>query len=281
MKNRYIPYGYRIRNGKHCIYEAEAEAIKEVFQLYCSGQSYKSIAEILRTSNHPPYSAKGWNKHHVKRMLENGKYIGGGYPAILSKKQFDAARAVHDKKMVSTVTQYVPSDILWERLRCGECDGRLLRNGSPAAARGITQLRCKNSECSYGIDIAQSKLHGAILSLLNRLIADVRKCPCGKYEQTPETLRLANNISRSIEKPDDPSEATGLIFKGIAARYGSIMEPPRLPPRIQYGDKNRLSEMDWNLFREAVSYISLSCKGIGLTTISGNHIFMEGEDEML
>ncbi len=280
MKNRYIPYGYRIRDGEHCIHEAEAETVKEVFRLYSTGQSYTAIAEILRISGYPPYGANGWNKHHVKRMLENGKYIGEcGYPVILSKEEFDAARAAHDEKAVSNAPQGLPSDVLWDRLRCGECGGRLLRNGSPAPSKGISQLRCESRECGYGIDIALDELHGAVLSLTNRLIDNVRKHPCGQYAQTPEALRLANEISRGIARPDDPDETARLILEGAAARYGGITEPPRLPLPIQYGDKNRLSEMDWNLFREAVSHISLARVGIGLTTISGCKIYMEREDE--
>lgn len=280
MKNRYIPYGYRIRDGCLNVRPAEAETVKEVFRLYCDGYSYKVIAAILNASEYPPHGSSGWNKHHVKRILENGKYTGeSGYPAILTKEKFDAARAVHDEKTISTALQGVPSDILWKRLRCGECGGRLLRIGSPAAAKGIIQLRCENRECGYGTNIAQADLNKAILSLMNRLIADVRKHPCGQYEQTPEALRLANEISRGIVRPDDPDETTRVILEGIAARYGGILEPPRLPPQVQYGDENRLCEMDWNLFREAVSHISLAHNGTGLTTLCGYEIFMEGEDE--
>ncbi len=279
-KNRYIPYGYRIKDGKLCINPLEAGAVQEVFRLYSAGQSYRSIADIMNASNHPPHGENGWNKHHVKRMLENNKYTGeAGYPAILSKEEYEAARATHDGKIVSTTSQETPEGVLWERLRCGVCGSRMLRNGSRAASKKIIQLRCENKECGYSEDIPQQILHSGILALMNRLISDTRKHPCGRYEQTPEALRLANEVGRGIAKPDDPDKTVRLILEGIGARYGGIQEPPRLPPAMQYiDDDNRLFEPDWELFKGVVSHISLTRDGLGLTTISGYVIFI-GKDE--
>lgn len=278
MKKRYIPYGYKIRDGKLCVNDIEAEAVKEVFRLYSNGRSYEMVAAIMDDSEYPPHGKSGWNKHHIKRMLENKKYIGeNGFIAILTNEEFRAARRAYDAKGIQNDPTGSPEDVLWERLTCGECGDRLLRNGSPAAAKGIIQLRCENRECGYGVNIPMTELLNNVLRMINYLIADTRKCPCGRYEQTPESMRLANGISSGIARSDDPGKTVRLILQGAAVRYGGIHEPPRLPLKIQYGDENRLSEMDWNLFGEAVSYISLAYMGTGLKTISGYEIFMESE----
>lgn len=277
-KNRYIPYGYRIRNGKLSVHSAEAETVKAVFRLYRDGQSYKAIAEIMNDSDYPPHGENGWNKHHIKRMLENGKYIGeSDYPAILTKAEFHTARDVYAAKGIQNAPTGKPADVLWERLACGGCGSRLLRNGSPASAKGLIQLRCENSGCGHAMDIPQATLHSAVLDLMNRLIADVREHPCGRYEKTLEALRMANEISRGIARPDEPGETAKMILQGITERYGGIKEPPRLPPEIQYGNESRLFELDWELFKGAVSHISLAREGMGLTTIIGYEIFMERE----
>jgi hypothetical protein len=286
MKNRYIPYGYRIRDGRLSTHDMEAEAVKEVFRLYTGGQSYIAIAIIMNGREYPKHNDNGWNKHHIKRILENSKYAGEfDYPAILSKEQFEAARAVHDDKAVSNAPQGASSDILWQRLRCGECGGRLLRNGSPSIAKGVIRLRCENNDCGYGINIPMAELDSVLLALFSTLISETRRYSCGIYERTPESIRLENEIRRSIDNPGDPDVTTKMILEGITTRYGGIKEPPRLPPEIQYGHESRLLpvpfrvEMDWNLFKEAVSYITIAHEGIGLTTISGYEIFMESEVE--
>ncbi len=279
-KIRNIPYGYRIRDGRLCINPLEADAVKEVFKRYQAGLSFQGIADILNQSSHPPYAVNGWNKHHVKRMLENGKYTGeAGYPVILSKEEYDCARALSDTRAFTKTPQGSTEDILWERFRCSACGGRMLRIGSPVSVGGIAHLRCDNTECAFRINTPKDEIDRTILHLMNRLITDTRKTPCGRYDQTPEALRLANEINRGIAKPDDPDATVQLILKGIGARYGGIQEPPRLPPQMQYtDDDNRLFELDWELFKGAVSHIYLTCECMGLTTISGYVIFI-GKDE--
>lgn len=274
-KNRYIPYGYGIRDGRLCINAFEAQAVQETFRLYSGGHSYKDIADRMNNSSHPPYGANGWNKHHVKRMLDNGKYAGeAGYPAILSKEAYDAARAAVEIRTFSRTSRGASEDVLWERLRCGACGSRMLRIGTPVSVGGIAHLRCDNAGCALRVGIPKDELDNIILTLMNRLIFDTRKQPCGRHEHTPDALRLANEINRGIARPDDPDETVKLIMEGIGARYGGIQEPPRLPPQLQYGDENRLFEPNWELFKGAVSHISLTREGMGLTTISGYDIFI-------
>ena len=78
MANRYIPFGYEIRDGVICIVERETEVVQSVYALYIQGMSLLAIAERL---NMLPitYASDGraWDKHMVKRILENPKYKGG------------------------------------------------------------------------------------------------------------------------------------------------------------------------------------------------------------
>ncbi len=281
LMQRYIPYGYRICDGQLCVNSAEAGAVVEVFRFYLAGRSYKSIAEGLNQSKHPPYGENGWNKHHVKRILENRRYLGAdGCPAIIAAEQFTAARAIHDEMAIPNAPLGVPPDALWKRLQCGECGGRLVRNIYPRLAKGSVHLWCEG--CGFKTVASLAELHSAVLALMNRLADDVRLHSCGQYGQTPTTLRLANAIARGIAHPVDSEEAARLILEGVSARYAGIAEPPRLPPQLQYGaygNENHLSGLDWSLFREVVSHISLGHTGLGLTTLSGYSIFLEGEIE--
>ena len=46
-KNRYLPFGYHIQNGVLCIHEAEVAVVRQVFEDYQAGMSYRRIAESL------------------------------------------------------------------------------------------------------------------------------------------------------------------------------------------------------------------------------------------
>ena len=78
LKNRNIPFGYCMINGKYALNTAESEVVKKIFTDYISGKSLKTIAAEMQI----PYNANKttWNKNMVSRALENKKYIGeNGY----------------------------------------------------------------------------------------------------------------------------------------------------------------------------------------------------------
>ena len=84
MINRKILYGYRIRNGILEIVPEEQQTVKRIFTLYNAGASYQGISDALNQGN-IPYSQEVplWNKHKVKRLLENPRYTDqDDYPAI-------------------------------------------------------------------------------------------------------------------------------------------------------------------------------------------------------
>ncbi len=93
LKNRNIPFGYCIINGKYAINEKEAEAVRKIFADYIGGESLKTIAAEM---NIPYISGKQfWNKNMVCRVLENAKYIGeNGFPQIITVEDFEQAARI-------------------------------------------------------------------------------------------------------------------------------------------------------------------------------------------
>ena len=76
-KNRYLPFGYRIRNGEIVIEPVEANIVRKAFEEYAAGASYASIAMAFQYSGVRYHAdTPEWNKNMVKRMLENIRYVG-------------------------------------------------------------------------------------------------------------------------------------------------------------------------------------------------------------
>ena len=97
LKNRNIPFGYCVINGKYAINEIEAQAVREIFEKYINGKSLKTIAAEMQI----PYNSckTAWNKNMVARVLENRKYIGGnGYPRIVSDEEFNSASQIKSER---------------------------------------------------------------------------------------------------------------------------------------------------------------------------------------
>ena len=93
LKNRSIPFGYCMVNGKYALNAPEAEAVRKIFADYIGGKSLKTIAAEMQI----PYNMGKavWNKNMVCRVLENRKYIGkNDYPQIITAEDFEQASRI-------------------------------------------------------------------------------------------------------------------------------------------------------------------------------------------
>lgn len=128
MKNRKMLYGYVVEQGELRVQLEEAVVVRRVMTLYAEGLSYQKIADILNEdgilfSREVP----AWNKHKVKRLLENPRYTGtNGYPPIIEQAVFQQVQQqIRDKTAQyskrerpapkaatceETTASYIPSD---------------------------------------------------------------------------------------------------------------------------------------------------------------------------
>lgn len=97
LKNRSIPFGYCVINGKYDLNIHESEAVQKIFSDYIGGKSLKTIAAETQM----PYNVNktAWNKNMVSRVLENRKYIGeNGYPQIVTQHEFEQAAQIRTER---------------------------------------------------------------------------------------------------------------------------------------------------------------------------------------
>ena len=96
MANRKILYGYQITHGELVIRAEEQLIVHKVFITYLTGLSYQALADQLNADNIPfAQESPLWNKHKIKRMLENPRYTGTDrYPPIIDQDTF---RQVQEK----------------------------------------------------------------------------------------------------------------------------------------------------------------------------------------
>ena len=100
MKNRKMLYGYYIEQGVFQLQGEEAAVVQRIMDLYIEGLSYLKISDILNNEGVPfSQEAPLWNKHKVKRLLENPRYTGtDGYPVIIKSDVFqEVQRRIREK----------------------------------------------------------------------------------------------------------------------------------------------------------------------------------------
>lgn len=108
LKNRSIPFGYCMVNGKYALNAPEAEAVRKIFADYIGGKSLKMIAAEMKI---PYNSGKDvWNINMVCRALENTKYLGNDkFPRIISNEDYKNAARIKSER--NTYRKPAPQNI--------------------------------------------------------------------------------------------------------------------------------------------------------------------------
>ena len=250
MTNRKILYGYRIRNGILEIAPEEQQAVERIFTLYNAGASYQGISDALNQGN-IPYSQEVplWNKHKVKRLLENPRYTGqDDYPAIVDMEVFRAGRQRTAEKNEKRRPHGEKSPItyLTPYFQC-TCGGKLIRIGGKCLDNSKLHLKCGSCGSTITTDT------DTVLTEANRQIYAHEHSKQLAYAPSAEVIRLSNAINRGLEQPDSPEAVMALILQGAAARYDCCPEPIS-----EYENFDHPPKVDWSCFRRVVSYITIT-----------------------
>lgn len=245
-----LPFAYQIRNGALEIVPEEQRTVSMVFTLYNAGASYQAISDALNRQS-IPYCREVplWNKHKVKRLLENPRYTGKeGYPILVEADIFQAAqektaeknagRQSHgEKPAIARLTPY---------FRCS-CGRKMTRLGGGWQNSGKLYLRCEGCGNTAVMDM-DATVNGIV-----RQFRDHEQPSCTAYTPSAEVMRLDNAINRGLEQPDSPEAVMALILQGAAARYACCPEPS-----AESEPSDSLTEADWRRFQRAVSHITIS-----------------------
>lgn len=248
MTNRKNLYGYRIENGALTIVPQEAETVKRIATLYTAGGSYQAIADTLNGEG-VLYDAEApeWNKHKVKRLLENPRYTGtDGYPAILTKAVFQAVQEqIRSKTEGYTLKEKRPALGLAQYLRC-PCGGALQRLGGTVRRKDTLYLKCQ--ACGARVTIADDDL----LARVSCQLAEHDRPTEQPYAPSAEVIRLTNAVNRGLEHPSAPEDVVALILRGVSARYDCCPAP------TEQENQRRPSEADFKRFGQAASHITIT-----------------------
>ena len=124
MKNRYLPFGYKIADGKIVTASEQAEAVRWIFDAYTAGQTFQQIADALSAQGIPYRpDTPCWNKNMVSRILANADYCGTAeYPQIITVEQLEEAEQIRKSKAVTYSATLKP---FRKDMQCGGCGARL------------------------------------------------------------------------------------------------------------------------------------------------------------
>lgn len=251
-KTRSLPYGYEMRGGEIKVAEKEARVLRRIYRMYERGSSLNSIANAFEKEG-VPYSAavSTWNKHKVKRILENPRYSGeNGLPAILDRNTLERVRELYTRRTQAWQAPVeAPQKYIWKRLVCAECGGVLTRIGT----RGKKDTLLKCDGCGLRMRFETEALLQTLTEHLKE--ATTPSQMPSEYQPTQELMRLENEIERRAEKPSDGKMTRRMILAAAAMRYSLCHDPKQEEPDIAEG------EAVWHLFKNTVEAVLISGAG--------------------
>ena len=226
---RKIPFGYMIQNGETIICPVEADAVRSIFQRYLAGISYAKIAEEMSQGSIPYHQhTSTWNKHMVKRILENGRYLGTEvYPRLVSDEDFLAVQLHREDK-----TDYVPRPAslqpIREKAMCAVCGGRITRD---TKSQGRPRWVCAGPNCGAIVRISDDAIQARVSEQLRQLAeapALLTPPPVSETTHSPDALRIQNEINLCFNRADINADyVKALIFAAAAEQYAVL---PDLTP---------------------------------------------------
>ncbi len=232
---RKIPFGYVMKNGEIECDSTEAAVVRDIFDLYLAGASYNKIAdEMMRRSISYHKHTAEWNKHMVKRMLENERYLGeNGYPAIVKAETFMKAQLVRGGK-----TDYTPCPgyikPIREKAVCGVCGAKMLRD---TRAAGKVRWYCESKDCGNRRYIEDEDIRADLTERLVTLAQtpSLIDWPNQRHDGilTMEAARIQNEVIRELNKAEPSAEYTKKLILACAAEKYSELPDCTLHDKIE------------------------------------------------
>ena len=164
-KQRYLPFGYQMQEGKITIHPKESKLVSDIFISYMDGDTLQSIANQLQLTGILYSETSGvWSKHMVRRILENAKYCGqDGFPALIDRDVFTKALKLRQQKAQTPLSGI--GDIR-KYMACACCHSKLKID---LGTRGKIYWRCHSCGIRIG-PIQNEVLIEAVFSYMNDCI---------------------------------------------------------------------------------------------------------------
>ena len=262
---RKTPFGYQIQNGRITCHPEEAESVRYIFSHYLLGSSYNQIADEMAQQGvrYHQHTAQ-WNKHMVKRILENERYLGlDGYPRLIADEEFLAVRL---RRGEQNTYAPCPSEILLIRDKavCALCGEKMARD---TKSHGRPCWRCKNPECGCSIYLDDSNILELVIQKLKELAKSPERIQLPQAAPaSTDALRIENELALCFNRADINAEyMKTLIMAAAAERYAGLSDPTpahRLALLRQKLERNPEDEEAlWELFGAVIAQVSIGKGG--------------------
>lgn len=280
VKNRYMPFGYQVKNGAVVIVPSEAEIVQKIFNDYLLGMSLQQIASLLTAEcvEYLPHKSQ-WNKNRVARLLDDVRYLGNEvYAAIIDREIFEQAQAM--KLSRNTQTGYERGKVISPsvvNIVCGKC-GCAVRRLHDNRRRNKQRYVCTNESCSTLYRISEDKMLAMITGLLSE--AELVTTRETDEDELLKIHRLQQEAARAVDYcHTDAEKARNLILECADKRYQAASKGRANADKLRRYLSRENMAVDRRMASELISKITLiTDEQIAITLINGQIIGKENRN---
>ena len=280
VKNRFIPFGYQVKNGVIVIVPSEAEIIQKIFDDYLSGMSFQQIALLLteKCVEYLPHKSD-WNKNRVARLIADVRYIGNDvYTAIIDREIFDQVQNM--KLSRNTQTEYDRGKVISPSvvsIVCGKC-GCAVRRLHDNRRKNKQRYVCTNEHCGTLYRISEDKMLEMITELLSG--TELVMTQATDEGEVLEIHRLQQEAARAIDYcRTDAERARSLILECANKRYQATSKGGANADKLRRYLNSDDMVVDRRMASELMSKITLiTDEQISITLINGQTIGKENRN---
>lgn len=240
-RQRHLPIGYRIQNGKADIVPEEAKLVRDIFQNYLNGIATARIANMLIEQEVPNANGKvSWNHGSIGKILENRRYCGDEfYPPIISRELFEQAQDRRKEKVRQLgrkehPNSYAGKGILNGKVFCGECGLEYRKYAKKRQKPGEDKWCWKCSRYQNGRKVScgnrilsEEQIQNAALEAINLIAVHPELARAIQKEsvtlETPKYRKLTRQIEELLQMEEFSAEEIKiLLYERAMEQYQSM-----------------------------------------------------------
>lgn len=244
VRQRHVPFGYRIQNGLAVIVQEEAEILQSVFEDYLSGVSTYQLAKRLSARQVPNCNGKpSWHHGSVGRLLENERYCGDEfYPSMISRERFNLVQQRRKEQMEQLGRVEHPNEngkrgILHGMLVCGDCGREYRKYAKKHRKMGEDRWHWRCSSCTRhgnpscgNIALEEEQIRKAVMSALRcaeKTMKSRKTCLQNMIKGEPiECRRLTERLEELFEAGHFSAEEIKALLYRRAEKLYQVSEIP-------------------------------------------------------
>ena len=229
-------FGWDLKDKKYHINEAEAEAVRTMYQKYAQGYKAQTIADELKEQNFRRKNGKFVTHKFVYKVLHDKRYTGvvthkgedfpNIFPPIISKELWEQVNAINEEnKNAPGRKKEIYDFILSGKLICGKCRHRMVGESGTSKTgdihyyysclsrrRGKADCDCKAvrkqelEDIVINATVSMLQRNSIITRIAETIVKVHEKMMCDDsglqllIKKRDETKRAADNIVKAIEQ---------------------------------------------------------------------------------